>query len=492
MKKYFYLIGLFAFLGVFKAPAQTLKALSYDISNNAVAFATNTNPITFRNPLAWATNSHREATISNLLPAYFGNSNGLLTLNSNATGLVWTANLSIAQGGTGATNATNARNNLGLGATNNVQFGTVSVLGSSNNYSTFLGGLDLKSDVRVWASGPLAGKISFVQGQGQAPPQVLGFVAHYGIFASEYNGALSFEENFFYDPDEFQFQFDGGLKFYNAISFGEQEFLTQSLSNMRLLEASVFFAAKDAANSYIASSFTGGGFVTGAYRDSLNATTNPSGVGFPFYRLTVPAANPRTNSDMAAIRSAWGSQPYFSGRFRNRIDWTERKFIFMRVAAPTAGGGTFQFIFGESSSPVFSTNVGGTLPVPSQPFIGFTLTRTNTPAQWTPQIISRRSADSSIITNAGSLFSASDLAQATSLLLEYQAGTNPAVFLYKIESSTGERQLMASQFYTNNPFVNSISNHWVNWVMGITPTTPSGSNTIGQMQYDIEPPLIIQ
>lgn len=60
--------------------------------------------------------------ISNLLPSYTGNSNKVLGLNSNATSLIWTTNagggggltspVAVVDGGTGATNAINARINL--------------------------------------------------------------------------------------------------------------------------------------------------------------------------------------------------------------------------------------------------------------------------------------------------------------------------------------------------------------------------------------------
>jgi hypothetical protein len=66
MKKYTYLLAIIALLSTQKTWAQTLKALSYDTSNNVIIAATNTNPITFRNPIAWATNSHRDITRTNL------------------------------------------------------------------------------------------------------------------------------------------------------------------------------------------------------------------------------------------------------------------------------------------------------------------------------------------------------------------------------------------------------------------------------------------
>jgi hypothetical protein len=169
MKKYTYLLAIIALLSTQKTWAQTLKALSYDTSNNVIIAATNTNPITFRNPIAWATNSHRDITRTNLglgtaatnpatafqpantnltalasgdgssltnvgstdastltnFPSVLlrtnGDGSGLTNLPagnlSNAVGI-----LALSNGGTGATTAGATRTNLGLGSGNLVQF----------------------------------------------------------------------------------------------------------------------------------------------------------------------------------------------------------------------------------------------------------------------------------------------------------------------------------------------------------------------------------
>ena len=215
MKKYTYLLAIIALLSTQKTWAQTLKALSYDTSNNVIIAATNTNPITFRNPIAWATNSHRDITRTNLglgtaatnpatafqpantnltalasgdgssltnvgsndastltnFPTYLLRTNGnaasltnfpsvLLRTNGDGSGLtnLPAGNLSnavgilaLSNGGTGATTASNARTNLGLGATwltntNVTNFRTAIGLGADANVSIGEDGGSLTTD----------------------------------------------------------------------------------------------------------------------------------------------------------------------------------------------------------------------------------------------------------------------------------------------------------------------------------------------------------
>lgn len=80
----------------------------------------------------------------NLLPSYTGNSNRVLALNSNATELVWavdgggqadlanvTNTLALANGGTGATNASGAVSNLGISPGGGAQLGTTATNAAS-------------------------------------------------------------------------------------------------------------------------------------------------------------------------------------------------------------------------------------------------------------------------------------------------------------------------------------------------------------------------
>jgi hypothetical protein len=93
---------------------------------------TNTNAVNFR---------------SAILPSYSGNTNKVLAVNSNGTDIEWVAQTSggaitsgiiaITNGGTGATNAAQARTNLGLGSTNDVTF----------NVGTFNGPVTFNEDV---------------------------------------------------------------------------------------------------------------------------------------------------------------------------------------------------------------------------------------------------------------------------------------------------------------------------------------------------------
>lgn len=103
-----YYLCLLTLLLANSVQAQTLKALSYDISNNAVAVATNTNPVTFKNPLAWSTNLHRAQTRTNL-----------------DLGATWLTN----------TNTELFKSAIGLGTSNNVTFGSVTAQGGLTAYT---------------------------------------------------------------------------------------------------------------------------------------------------------------------------------------------------------------------------------------------------------------------------------------------------------------------------------------------------------------------
>jgi hypothetical protein len=144
-----FLIGLLALLCAATGHGQTMKALAFNTSNGVVVVGTNA--LTFTSPVSFSTLAFTNITASNitlngvlsftngptnqlqltranLLPAYSGNASKVLALNSNATDLQWvtmtagtntnTVNfpILISQGGSGATTASGARNNLSLGA----------------------------------------------------------------------------------------------------------------------------------------------------------------------------------------------------------------------------------------------------------------------------------------------------------------------------------------------------------------------------------------
>jgi hypothetical protein len=417
--------------------------------NGAVGFVIYTNEFNLYKPITFFNSDVSGATRTNLGLGWSALTNTNGTNFAQAVGfspLVFLSTVPVTNGGTGATNASQARTNLELGTTNNVVFASVNA--GSAGTGIRQSGLDgvLRFDAGTLERARLTPTYQFV---------LLGN-----------NGNLAF------GPD-------------NTIGAA----ITRS--NLGIYpDILTYWAARDSSDTYIASSVTGGASVTASYGDSVAVLTNPSGRGLPFYRFNVPAVNPRTNSDMAAIRSAWGSQAYFAGPVRTKIDWSENKYIYMRLASPAVGGGTFQFAFGETTTPTFSTNVNGQLPVPSEAFIGFRLTRSGTPAFWIPTIITRTSSGGSIITNTGENMSTNLIGPVSRLFLSYEAGENPVVSLYSL-SLSGSKSLVAS--YTNaTAFTNSTNANQVNWLMGITPTPPIGTNTVGVMTYDVEPPIIVQ
>jgi hypothetical protein len=144
-----FLIGLLALLCAATGHGQTMKALAFNTSNGVVVVGTNS--LTFTSPVSFSTLAFTNITASNitlngvisftngptnqlqltranLLPAYSGNASKVLALNSTATDVQWvtmtagtntnTVNfpILISQGGSGATTASGARNNLSLGA----------------------------------------------------------------------------------------------------------------------------------------------------------------------------------------------------------------------------------------------------------------------------------------------------------------------------------------------------------------------------------------
>lgn len=429
------------------------------------------------------------------------------------------SNGNLAFGPDNTNGAAITRTNLGLGATNDVTFGAMTIASGSIQFNGFDSGIVGTNGeyVKVFTPYVSVGTpsgVNFLAGSNGT------FFYRPVVITSETNKTL-FRENIrlgatndvsfrslitslllrspSVESANFFVEDTGGIVFedlgyttnFPTINFRSQQASVETRVNLGIAnDVLTYWAAKDSADAYIASSVTGGASVTGSYGDGVTALTNPSGRGLPFYRLIIPAVNPRTNSDLAAIRSSFGSQSYFAGPTRTRIEWSENKNIFMRVASPLVGGGTFQFTFGETTTPAFSTNVNGVLPIPSETFIGFSLTRTNTPAQWVPQIISRSSSTAAIVTNTGSPMSTNATPLVNRLQLEFVAGTNPVINLYSL-SSSGAKTVLVSQTNTN-AFSNATNSHQVNWMMGISPTPPTGTNTVGAMQYDVEPPIIMQ
>jgi hypothetical protein len=147
--KRFFLAVIAALLCAAPATAQTIKTLGYNTTNGVIVAGTNA--LSFTNSVSFATLAFTNITASNitlngvisftngptnqlqltranLLPAYSGNASKVLALNSNATDVQWvtmtagtntnTVNfpILISQGGSGATTASGARNNLSLGA----------------------------------------------------------------------------------------------------------------------------------------------------------------------------------------------------------------------------------------------------------------------------------------------------------------------------------------------------------------------------------------
>jgi hypothetical protein len=147
--KRFFLAAIAALLCAAPATAQTIKTLGYNTTNGVIVAGTNA--LSFTNSVSFATLAFTNITASNitlngvlsftngptnqlqltranLLPAYSGNASRVLALNSNATDVQWvtmTAGTNtntvsfpilISQGGSGATTASGARNNLSLGA----------------------------------------------------------------------------------------------------------------------------------------------------------------------------------------------------------------------------------------------------------------------------------------------------------------------------------------------------------------------------------------
>jgi hypothetical protein len=140
----------------------------------SASWLTNTNPASFLTAIGvetnysglfatrpWLTNTSIPTFRSAVLPSYSGNTNRVLAVNSNGTDVEWVVQtgggsitsgvVAITNGGTGATNAENARTNLGLGAawltntvltnfrtdiglgtTNAVTFGSANILGASS------------------------------------------------------------------------------------------------------------------------------------------------------------------------------------------------------------------------------------------------------------------------------------------------------------------------------------------------------------------------
>lgn len=154
MKKLLY---LFIAFWCATAHAQTIRTLGYNVSNNVLIGATNTNPLTFSNALAFSTNTLAAQTRTNLglgqfavatnlaisnvdslqaaLDAKLGTNGSAAALTnwptfnqdttgtaSNVTGVV-----ALTNGGTGANTAEGARANLELGSGNIPVFGGIIV-----------------------------------------------------------------------------------------------------------------------------------------------------------------------------------------------------------------------------------------------------------------------------------------------------------------------------------------------------------------------------
>lgn len=526
MKKYTYLLAFLVLLCTQKIQAQTLKALSYDISNNTIAVATNTNPITFRNPIAWATNSHRDITRTNL-----------------SLGAAWLTN----------TNVTNFRTAIELGATNDVQFESVTVQdfistlsikdtasgfvkinldNASLNYNatnailewsatevqlnkplTFFGtntaavtrtnlGLVLpaltNANVTSFRTAIGLGATNDVTHRSMTATSVIGvenggdevYLTSASLSSPTFGENWSFEENRIYEGNGQLFEYsDSHIRFTVPLFFGENVTRDETLANLALADVVPFWGGVNSASSYIASSFTGLGRTLASYGEVVTLVTNFSGRGLPVYRLDVPLSSPRTNSDLAAIRSSFrADSPYFSGPIRTKLNWSNTIQASIQVASVNAGGGSFQFTFGEGPTPTFATNVNSLLPIPAETFIGFRLTRAGTPAYWVPSLIFRSAPGEAVITNTGSNMATSLLGPVSRFLLSVKhTASNSIVRLELVDSVTKNKTTLVVN--TNSPrFVLSTTTHLVNWMAGVCPTPPVGTNTIGQITYDVEPP----
>jgi hypothetical protein len=235
---------------------QTMKALAFNTSNGVVVSGTN---LSFTSPVSFSTLAFTNITASNitlngvlsftngptnqlqltranLLPAYSGNASKVLALNSTATDVQWvtmtagtntnTVNfpILISQGGSGATTASGARNNLSLGAawltnTSVATFRSDIGLGAAwltnANVTNFRTAIGLGA---TWLTNTNANSFREAVGLGAANNVTLGAISIGGeiditpsaIIGTAWNQTFNFEER--------KFEVDGG----NLLEWGEE------------------------------------------------------------------------------------------------------------------------------------------------------------------------------------------------------------------------------------------------------------------------------
>lgn len=315
------------------------------------------------------------------------------------------------------------------------------------------------------------------------------------IFQTNRNVSIS-PFSLFYNSTALMSWATNALTFNKPFTFSSTNDAATTRTNLGLErfmnDSALGWNSKNMADSFIASTVVGTSTVLGQYAETNISVTNPSGRGMPSYRLNIPANNPRTNAEAAVIRGSLnGSAPYIVGPIRSKLDWSEDKQIFFRVAAPSVGFGYFQLSLGHEPTPTFGTANNSLLPLPPETFIGVRLARSGTPGFWIPSIISRSNSTAGVLTNVGANMSTNIFANSlvTRFMLEYKAGTNSVISLYTLDSKNN-RTLVVAQ--TNaSVFSNATNNNNVNWMMGIVPVVLSdGTVATGAMQYDIEPPII--
>jgi hypothetical protein len=259
------------------------------------------------------------------------------------------------------------------------------------------------------------------------------------------------------------------------LGLGGQSIPPAIAAELRLREA-----ARRASDWEIYTSFTGLASSQGTYLNGTPAS-NPSGQGYPFYRLSSPDNTPRTNSGIVIVRSNFtGSSPCLLQDQRGRINFDRPIRLSIKVAAPNPGFGTFQFGFGYGiptlpNSAPFNQSINDL----QDKGFGFRLTRDTPGPTWRTALFYRLGAS-----GFSQEYSSQVFIPDIQLGHEFVVDWNPATKNLSLYENSGLAKIPWVSLQINLSG-NSVSAQNINWVAGIA---PSGSTQL--MEYDIESPTI--